>query len=157
MTDWQSMRADPCNQLTLQSFNKTYGFEDNSYLNCSDIDSVICSAMIDFPECAHNSSDFCYCTMFNNVSSYECYWNPVSRVTGQYCERCRPVCLSKAHTLKFIQLFVGVVLLSACFVPGRLLVTTIASDIAGNHSQVNFFWHLVALSKRIYFFILRGF
>ena len=87
-------------------------------------------------ECTNEPNEQFCCEQFNNASEYECFWNPVSRITGEYCERCRPVCLSKEHTLNFVQMLAGMVLLSFCLAPGRLLVTTIASDISGGNSQV---------------------
>ena len=120
MLDWQSLGGDPCNQLTVPNSNESYELV----------------ASIDSSDCDYNSPERCLCEQFGNASDYECFWNPVSRITGEYCERCRPVCLSKTHTLSFVQLFVGMVLLSFCLTPGRSLVTVIASDIAGNRSQV---------------------
>lgn len=34
----------------------------------------------------------CVCESFNTTLGYECFWNPQSRVTGQYCPRCLEAC-----------------------------------------------------------------
>ena len=107
MTDWQSLRGDPCNQFNASYLPQEY-------------DGIFDS---------HNSSESYFCEQYGN-SSYNCFWNPVSRITGDYCERCRQVCLSTEHSLSFFQLVVGIMLLFACMSNGRVLVTTIASDVA---------------------------
>ena len=112
MTDWQSLRGDPCNQ-----------FNDNSTIDLLD---------------DYNSTELSYyCEQFGDDNNYNCFWNPISRITGDYCERCRVVCLSETHSLNFVQLFIGIAMISFCVVPGRVLTTTIASDKAGGHSQVH--------------------
>ena len=63
----------------------------------------------------------------------------MSRVTGDYCDRCREVCLSKSHSLNFVQLFIGITAMTIWQPPGRLVVTAIASDLYGENSQVNIF------------------
>ena len=112
MTDWQSLRGNPCNQ-----------FNDNSTIDLLD---------------DYNSTELSYyCEKFGDDNNYNCFWNPISRITGDYCERCRAVCLSETHSLNFIQLFIGIVLLASSMASGRLLVTTIASDVAGSNAQVS--------------------
>ena len=112
MTDWQSIGGDPCNQ-----------FNDDEIINITDYNTTELSY---------------YCEQFSNDTN-NCFWNPISRITGDHCDRCRPVCLSENHSLNFIQLFIGTILLSSCYVPVRLLVTTIASDLAENRSQVTIY------------------
>ena len=66
----------------------------------------------------------------------QCFWNPQSRLTGDYCERCRPVCLSRDHTISFGQLIAGTFLLSLVFAMGRMCLTILLSDGLGEASQV---------------------
>ena len=113
MTDWQSLRGDPCNQFNASYLPQEY-------------DGIFDS---------HNSSESYFCEQYGN-SSYNCFWNPVSRITGDYCERCRQVCLSSEYSLNFIQLVVGMILLIICMSNARLLVTTIASDVSRGDRQV---------------------
>ncbi len=106
MTDWQSIGGDPCNQ-----------FNDDEIINITDYELSY------------------YCEQFSNDTN-NCFWNPISRITGDHCDRCRSVCLSENHSLNFIQLFIGIVMVSFCVIPGRVLSTTIASDKAGGNSHV---------------------
>ena len=137
MTDWQSLGGDPCDQLFNSDTSNLsfYSEEFNVTFNCTIKHSIDCFDLTN--ESTHNSSANYYCEQFGDDNNYNCFWNPISRITGDYCERCRAVCLSETHSLNFIQLFIGIVLLSSCYVPGRLLVTTIASDLAENRSQVS--------------------
>ncbi len=110
LVDWQSLGGDPCVAFNLTSEESIYG----------------------------NASDASYyCELFGVESGYECFWNPESRITGDYCERCRQVCLSKSHTLNLVQFIAGMLLLAMSMGPGRVLVATIASDIADGNSQVS--------------------
>ena len=91
------------------------------------------------------SCDYNECAGGANTSQYvcegsgeegQCFWNPQSRLTGEYCERCRPVCLSRDHTLSFGQLIAGTFLLSLVFAMGRMCLTILMSDGLGEASQV---------------------
>ncbi len=87
--------------------------------------------------CLGNASDASYyCQLFGVESGNECFWNPESRITGDYCERCRQVCLSKSHTLNLVQLLFGLGMTSFSVIPGRVLASTMISDIAGTRSVV---------------------
>ena len=95
--------------------------------------------------CIGNNIDhWSQCDFVNNTaqcnceeSSNQCFWNPSSRLTGQYCERCRPVCLSKEYSLSFPQLMIGVMLLAPGYPMGRISLSILASDGLGKASQVS--------------------
>ena len=125
MADWQAIRGDPCYQFSLLE-NSTSARDEMSTAHLNDC--------LDYEY--RNESDGCFCEALGRSHGYDCFWNPVSRLTGEYCERCHQVCLSQSHTLNFVQLIIGVILLSYSYAPGRLLVASIASDIAKNKPQV---------------------
>ena len=79
----------------------------------------------------------CVCQAFSSVPGYSCFWNQVSRITGEYCERCPPTCLSEMYSLNFIQVIIGLLLFTPGFPFGRLTITLILSDIVGQAPQVS--------------------
>ena len=62
--------------------------------------------------------------------------NPVSRVNGQYCDRCNHVCLSRCYSLNLVQFLVGLCLVTFGYPIVRFMLTLIASDGLGQSSQV---------------------
>ena len=88
---------------------------------------------IDLDSCNSNTS--CICESFS-VPPFNCFWNPNSRITGQYCPRCEPLCRSTDHTINFIQFIVGISLITLAFPIGRGTLTLIVSDAMGYNSQV---------------------
>ena len=72
----------------------------------------------------------------NNCSSHQCFWNPESRVTGEFCNTCLPTCLSQQASLNFYQFSVGVFLISAGSWLGYVFISAVASDITSVESQV---------------------
>ena len=129
MTDWQSIGGDPCNQ-----------FNDDEIINITDYNTTELSY---------------YCEQFSNDTN-NCFWNPISRINGDYCDRCRPVCLSDNHSLNFIQLLIGIIFISSSMAPGRLLVTTIASDAADSNAQVSHALILILVHQLLFFFQKAG-
>ena len=101
--------------------------------------STICPA-VDLSSCdsleSSNHSE-CVCQAYSTVPGYSCFWNQVSRVTGERCERCPPVCLSENHSLHLAQLIIGLLLFTPGFPFGRLTITLILSDIIGRAPQVS--------------------
>ena len=86
--------------------------------------------------CISSTSASCMCEAFSG-SPYHCFWNPNSRITGEHCVRCKPVCRSEDHTINFAQLIVGIVLFSPGFPMARIVISVIASDALGSASQVS--------------------
>ena len=79
----------------------------------------------------------CVCQAFSSVPGYSCFWNQVSRITGEYCETCPPMCLSETHSLTFVQLIIGLLFLVPTYPIGRLSLTFMMSDTVGDKSQVS--------------------
>ena len=69
-------------------------------------------------------------------SSHQCFWNPQSRITGDYCNLCFPVCLSREKSINLYQFGLGVLLLALSAPLGFVFVSAVASDITSVDSQV---------------------
>ena len=69
-------------------------------------------------------------------TSHECFFNPQSRITGEFCNTCLPVCLSKQATINFYQFSAGILLLSISAPLGFVFSSAIASEITSVETQV---------------------
>ena len=119
LADWQSLGGDPCRQLTDKDcFNSSDGgnleylFSNNN--SCPVFHNATTEELY-YNATALCGDEQCVCDAINNVTDYQCFWNPLSRITGDYCERCRHVCLSKTRSLNFIQLIFGVIFFLQAF------------------------------------------
>lgn len=83
--------------------------------------------------CSANASVLCQ--SFSGPP-FHCFWNPKSRITGETCQRCEPICRSTQASLNFAQLIIGISLVFIGLPMGRILATIILSDIMGTASQV---------------------
>ena len=83
-----------------------------------------------------NSNASSVCESFSGPP-YNCFWNPNSRITGEYCPRCEPLCRSSDHSLNFIQFAVGVSSITLGFIMSRIAFTLLTSDAMGAASQVS--------------------
>ena len=123
--------------------------ENNSTLDCL---NATCQSNRN--ECLYNASDYGYIATSTNISCddecdarcicesfsgppYNCFWNPNSRITGQYCPRCEPHCRSTDHSINFIQFILGVCLISASWPMSRITLSILVSDAVGATSQVS--------------------
>ena len=147
--DWQSIRGDPCNavssDLQCSSMEFGSGMVNETLFDCSVLgdqhDYQFCNFLDNstFTECCNSTSTLtagCICESLSNIPEYNCYWNPNSIITGEYCQRCRPVCLGRSHTLSFIQFVIGVCTLSGSIGFNRILITIVVSDLIGKSKQV---------------------
>ena len=96
----------------------------------------VCSNRNKWSECNNETTTKQYLCE-QSSDEYQCFWNPSSRITGQYCEMCRPVCLSKEYSLPFLQLIIGVVFVAPGYPLGRIGLTLLVSDGLGKASQVS--------------------
>ena len=85
--------------------------------------------------CEMNAS--CVCEALSGPP-YHCFWNPNSRLTGEYCPRCNPLCRSVDYSLTFGQFLVGLIFLVLSYQIGRTTLTLVVSDALGSTSQVKF-------------------
>ena len=119
--DWQAIGHDPCTSLntTSQYFNFDSSFTGSGETGVS---SNI-SQLVDSCEALSGSGD-------------QCFWNPQSRVTGEFCNTCVASCLSEQKSLDIYQFSAGVLLLSVSAPLGFVFVSAIASDITSVEMQV---------------------
>ena len=142
--DWQSIRGDPCNAVNsdLQCNTMEFGSGMMNEFNCivqekgQFCDFIDNSSLIECCNSTSTSTAGCICESLSDVPNYNCYWNPNSIITGEYCERCRPVCLSHSHTLSFSQFLIGVFIISGSLTFSRIILTLIVSDLIGKSKQV---------------------
>ena len=120
MADWQALISDPCEK-----------FSDHCE-NCN------ASALNVYIEENHTDNASALCEMHSG-DPYQCFFNPDSRITQQYCDDCRPFCRSKLHTLNFVQFLIGVCLFSFSFPLVRITMTIMFSDALGSASQICYY------------------
>lgn len=73
-----------------------------------------------------------------STSEHQCFWNPESRVTGDHCATCAPVCLSTQTSLHFAQFTIGFALATSFLPIGLYFGVVVASNFAGKRFQVNY-------------------
>ena len=139
--DWQAIiRQDPC----LSAHNTTGFLELNTSTNSSelmmgvDVDSS--GLMTDELNSTSNSSLYEQLTKSCEAlssSSHQCFWNPKSRITGEFCNTCLPTCLSKQTTINFYQFSAGMLLISLATPLEYVVVSAITSDVTATDSQVS--------------------
>ena len=87
-----------------------------------------------------SNSSLCqqWCEALSN-SSHQCFWNPKSRVTGEFCNTCLSTCLSEQASLNFYQFGLGVVLICISGPLGFVFISAITSDVTSVESQVHYY------------------
>ena len=127
MADWQAIGHDPCREGF--SDRQSFVSNDSSLMKVADghgfavwqnttgaLDERICEEL--------------------STEANPCFWNPHSPVTGQYCAECFKVCRSVRRSLNFVQLCIGLFLLSAT-APLLLVASFVfAADVVPLESQV---------------------
>ena len=106
-SDWQAFSGDPCSSLTFNSTNST---------NATHAWIEDCEAL--------------------STDTHQCFWNPQSRVTGDYCNTCLPVCLSLQTSLNFYQFSIGVLLMAVAATLQFIFNLALVSDITQKRHQV---------------------
>ena len=127
MADWQAIGGDPCNEFSGHCEINNNETQFDISIEESKIDNT--STLSPCEVCKMHSGD-----------PYQCYFNPDSRITQEYCDDCRPFCRSKLHTLNFVQFLIGVCLFSFSFPLVRITMTIMFSDALGSASQVCCYW-----------------
>ena len=140
MGDWQAIGRDPCSLDGNPPLNTSTNSTNSSDLIGIDVDSVLSSGLM-FPptdelNSTSNSSLYVERCEALSSSSHQCFWNPKSQVTGEFCNTCLPTCLSEQTTINFYQLTVGILLISFASPLGLVLISAMSSDIASVDSQV---------------------
>ena len=128
VSDWQSIGSDPCSVASIQ-LPQSDDMEHNSLLLTSS------------SELHHSSTNYTVlelreaCEALSTLED-QCYWNPVSQLTGTYCQTCRPVCRSARRSLNFYQTCIGIGLVTIAIPIGVAASTVVASDFVSLEMQV---------------------
>ena len=145
--DWQAINDNPCS-LPPSNMSVTVSGQYNDSDNwlwfsgfSGDISTTAESFGAEYSNSTSNSSldqqSVENCEALGNSSAHQCYWNPISRVTGKFCNTCLPVCLSKQLSLNFYQFSLGIFLLCLSCALGFVFLSAITSDITSVESQVH--------------------
>ena len=118
--DWQATDGDPC---SFQTMNDTAAL--GSATGLDDISANLTGFQLSVADCEAQST-----------SSHQCFWNPQSRVTGDYCSTCLPACLSQQTSLNFYQFSAGVFLTALGSLLGYIFVNALNSDVTPMKHQV---------------------
>ena len=107
MTDWQAIGSDSCTQYSLFHHPQ---LADQYRLKLAE-SNVSESGLVSVQSLQVVEGEVYQMAVNRCESAGEhCHWIPNSRVTGQHCSDCQPICRSTQHTLNFIQFMFGVML-----------------------------------------------
>ena len=142
MGDWQAIGRDPCSlDGNLQLNTSTNSTNSSDLIHGVSVDSVLSSGLMlpptDELNSTSNSSLYVEQCEALSSSSHQCFWNPKSHITGEFCNTCLPTCLSKQTTINFYQFTVGILLISFATPLWFVLISAMSSDIASVDSQVS--------------------
>ena len=70
-------------------------------------------------------------------SSHQCFWNPKSRITGEFCNTCHRACYSEQKSLNFYQFSIGMLLVCLATPLGFVFVSSITSAYTPIDHQVS--------------------
>ena len=68
---------------------------------------------------------------------YKCYWNQHSRVTGEVCFECPPICRSEYKSLDFVQYCIGVAIFVLTIPISRVVLMVLISNSLSKEHQVS--------------------
>ena len=163
MGDWQAIGHEPCsltNANAIQHLNTSINSSDSADTNygpsgvssasrasglSSGLDTMYYSGDSFIPPLAPsdeindttNSSQRLVerCEALSS-SSHQCFWNPNSRITGEYCNTCHASCHSEQKSSNFYQFSAGVLLVSLASALGFVFISAIASGYTPVECQV---------------------
>ena len=163
MGDWQAIGHDPCsstNASVIQQFNTSmnsseltdgdYGWSGISSTSMasglnSGFDTMYYSgdSFVPYPELSDeiNVTSNSNQTLLERCeaqssSSHQCFWNPNSRITGEFCNTCHASCHSQQKSSNLYQFSAGVLLLALAASLGFVFISAIASGYTPVESQV---------------------
>ena len=136
--DWQAMANDPCTSASPSNSSYNDSFSQGAD-NVSIYEDIVkhCEAM--------------------SSSENHCFWNPQSRITGEFCNTCYPACLSEQRALNFYQFALGALLITLAGSIGHVFMSAVTSDISPIESQVRYtLLHLSRMTFSECIFTFRG-
>ena len=130
IADWQAIGHDPCTQFSLfhhpDLTNEPKICLNN--FNVTNLNTYINTSSNDFP-CSNVTLLRTVCESLGDTK-YHCYWNQHSRVTGEECHACPPICRGQYRSLTLTQFGVGSVLfVFGISVTRTALMIVIASNL----------------------------
>ena len=66
----------------------------------------------------------------------ECYWNQQSIITGDFCENCPKICRNKETSLNFVQVCIGIVILTMSIEMTRYTMLPMMSKLVSSNMKV---------------------
>ena len=121
MADWQSIGHDPCRE-GFPVNDSTYAQPHRDELTLAPNEYVTAEGD---QECRNLST-----------RGSECFWNPNSRVTGEYCIECFKVCRSVEKSLNFVQFSIGALLFATTLSPFQISPVMLVSEVIPLKYQV---------------------
>ena len=118
-SDWQAIGQDPCYEKFLANFS-TVGEPQNTMV-CRDLST-------------DRLADLCEAGSSNE---HNCIWSCVSKVTGNSCQYCPPLCRSDEKSISFVQFSIGMVLIVICLQMFITVTVSITTDITPPALQVS--------------------
>lgn len=113
--NWKSVGHDPCSDFLFSNWSSSgHG---------SGLESTY-QHLVDW--CEARSS-----------SSYQCFWNQKSRITGEFCNSCLDACLSIEKSDNIYHFTIGILLIAVSTSVGYVTISAVASDITSVDSQVS--------------------
>ena len=109
--DWQAVFDEPCSSAPL-NISEPCGSENRSSFPGLSSNISIAAESIE-NNCSNSTSNSSlYQQLVENCealssSSHQCFWNPKSRLTEEFCNTCLPTCLSEQASLNFYKFGLG--------------------------------------------------
>ena len=138
MTDWQAISHDPCSSATLNDsitdsiFNDSY----NELYSGDLLPNTTLAGVVTNTSSVH--LELLESCIAQSTSSDHCFWNPQSRVTGDFCNSCAPSCLSEEKSLNIVQFSIGALLVASSASLGFVFISAVTSEITSIESQVDY-------------------
>ena len=157
--DWQGIGRDPCssaniiNHFNISTDNYIHSqsgmFSADSVLNTGGDSTVSPDDYFLSPAPQPDEMNSSNSSLHNlwvescealSSSSHQCFWNPKSRITGEFCNTCDTVCYSEQKSFNFIQFSAGVMLICLSSALGFVFISSITSAYTPVDHQVSVFF-----------------
>ena len=150
MGDWQALAPDPCSSFPpLNTSTITSQMENDLDYPFSSGGAGSGAVVVESKGTSNSSLLQESCEALSS-SGHQCFWNPQSRITGDFCNTCHSACLSRQTSLNFYQFCIGVFLISLGTPLIYVIVSAVTSDITPVASQVG-----LTSPKCIYYTIMK--
>ena len=165
--DWQGIGQDPCSSANIiDHFNASTNssrleYNDYSQSGMFSADSVLNSGgnsttnLEDYllspaplPDEINSSNSNLHSQWVESCealssSSHQCFWNPKSRITGEFCNTCDTACYSEQKSFNFYQFSAGVMLICLSGALAFVFISSITSAYTPVDHQVSYFLFII--------------